>query len=299
MSRILTAPIFALLFVGVLFPTHGYTEGFFEKAKERLTPSSVRVIKRIVRGEKPNEAVDNVIREDTKAVQEVTRALTELTTVQIEVIRGLAGDDAASLVGWSKMGEIFLYNNIESTAASVERILVDGKPVETVLDIPLASALRQAHDYYDSRAVPIPKDVKKLMSLTFESAFLERARYVVSTFEGNLPAIINTLQTDFGEFRAVKYDKNGNEISNPKKVHAVVVGDIIVFSDEVPATSIFFWAHELHHIAQYDKEGFEGFATRYRENYALVESEADEVGKKAVSDAETIMRVLIALGNSK
>lgn len=293
---IFTSAIFSLSIVGAepaLAGGHTFGE-FIDNTRRVITPPTTRVIEDVIQGKKPEDAVKDVISEESNKVQEATSFLSSVNAEKLDIIRNIAGDDVANIVGWGDAPRIFAYNTAAATAGAIEAVLVDGKPVDVVLGVPLASALRQAHEYYDSRAKPIPEDVKKLMALTFTQDTLNSARYVVSSLEANLPAIINTLRADFGEFRAVKYDKAGNEISE-KKVHAVVVGDIIVFSDEVSSAEIFFWGHELQHVVQYAQMGFEEFAAKYQSDYKGIEAEADAVGKKAVEDAEIVMKVLVAL----
>lgn len=263
--------------------------------KDAISSPTQRAVEGLIKGDTPKEALDASISGEVRKIQSFGSLQSAIDSKKMETIRKLAGDDAANLAGWVYAPKIFAYNMAAASAGATEAILVDGKPADIISGIPLASALRQAHAYYDKEAKPIPEDLKILMTLTFSQETLNKSRYAVSSLEANLPAIINALRADFGEFRAVKYDDSGNEISQ-KKVHAVVVGDIIVFSDEVPSSNLFFWGHELHHVDQYSQMGFEEFAAKYQSDYKGIEAEADDVGKQAVEDAEIVVKVATAIG---
>jgi hypothetical protein len=55
---------------------------------------------------------------------------------------------------------------------------------------------------------------------------------------------------------------------------AVTLIDTVVFSDESHIRNLALWAHEIHHVQQYEDWGIAGFATRYAFNWQDVEAEA-------------------------
>ena len=68
----------------------------------------------------------------------------------------------------------------------------------------------------------MPDAIKVMLSISFPKEVLDRVRVVDTNAEGSLPAIINELQTNYG-------DAIGGE-------SAVTIGDLIAFS-EIPDLS--------------------------------------------------------------
>lgn len=155
------------------------------------------------------------------------------------------------------------------------------KKADDVVGIPLAAAIRQAHDHYKDVAQPLPETTRKLLKLGgMDDAHLAKVRYVVDDGAGSIAGLINLLQTQLGSAT----DTN----------HAVAIDNIIVFAKE-PAHGLgdlFFWAHEVHHTKQYADMGIEGFADNYTKDAAKIENEADEVATRTVKAVVDLLRSL-------
>ena len=107
-------------------------------------------------------------------------------------------------------------------------------------------------------------------------------RVIDTDAEGSLPAIINELQTNFGDAR-------GGE-------SAVTIGDLIAFSEIPNPSEVDFWAHEMQHIVQYrELGGIDGFATAYTRDYQKLERDANAISREAVIDAQNVLAVVRAL----
>jgi hypothetical protein len=132
----------------------------------------------------------------------------------------------------------------------------------------LAGAISAAASEYRTVAKPLPADVRAILNPYFSKPILDRARYAVGTLHINLPDLINEVQvTYFAE------------------AHAVTVDEVIVFS-RVPDTSesgLMHWAHEIHHVAQYDEWGVTRFAYEYISDARRVEAEADSRAAEIVA----------------
>lgn len=138
-----------------------------------------------------------------------------------------------------------------------------------VTAIPLAAAIRSAYETHKSKALPIPDDVKTGLANYFSKEILNKAKYSVGTVEITLPNLIGQVQNFMGNS------------------YAVVVGDIIVFNAVPPSfdKGMFYWAHEMTHVKQYNELSVDGFAYEYlRDGGETLESEADALAYKVIDD---------------
>ena len=128
------------------------------------------------------------------------------------------------------------------------------------LSVLLAAALQAAHDQFRPTAKEVPTKVKKLFRGLFPDEIIDNAGYVVASFGLTLPEVINGAQAFMGHH-----------------AFAVTVGDVVVFSVEPNSSdsATAWWAHELQHVVQYGRWGFDGFADKYVANGPEVESEAE------------------------
>jgi len=139
-------------------------------------------------------------------------------------------------------------------------------------EVGLANALRQAHDYYAASAKPLPEAVRSRLAASFPKEVLDRVRVVETGEEGTLPAIINFVQTRFG-------DAVGG-------TSAVTIDDIVAFSQIPEPSELEFWAHEVEHTVQYRRlGGIDGFAAEYARNYQGLEDEANAVAAEVAAAA--------------
>lgn len=137
----------------------------------------------------------------------------------------------------------------------------EGDTAQTLASV-LAAALQAVHDHYAGSARPVPTAVRERLAPEYASE-LARARYVVSRLAFRVLATVDRHQ--------------GTALSDG--LHAVTVDDLIVFSSEPGATDrdLWMWAHELHHVHQYQERGtIHEFARAYLSDCEAIERAADE-----------------------
>jgi hypothetical protein len=61
-----------------------------------------------------------------------------------------------------------------------------------------------------------------------------------------------------------------------RDTRALTADHVILFADDEAATNLLLWAHELHHVLQYDAWGVDAFVDRYLDDYESIEHEANE-----------------------
>ncbi|MEF9897354.1 MAG: DUF4157 domain-containing protein [Pseudomonas sp.] len=122
----------------------------------------------------------------------------------------------------------------------------------------LAAALQQARDSAASNNIlPIPLHIRAQLESYYDFQVLDAARYKV------------------GDQQAL--DSANALLQNPD-VNAVTLIDIIVFRNEADAQdNVALWAHELHHVQQYQQWGVAEFARRYSRDFNAVETPAYEI----------------------
>ena len=131
---------------------------------------------------------------------------------------------------------------------------------------PLAAALELVHDRYAGAAKPIPADVKDALAVEYGPE-LVRARYVVSQLAVELLTAIDRFQ--------------GTSLR--KNLSAVTVDDLILFSSAPTLSDLWMWAHELHHVHQYEERGsIHAFALWYVNDCEAVEQAADDRANRAL-----------------
>lgn len=122
-----------------------------------------------------------------------------------------------------------------------------------VISSTLKSALKRSRDAARASSKPIPEEIRDALMPFYPSKLLEDVRYSVG----------DTSPAGLAGFAI----RNGNAA-------AVTLIDTVVFSDESHIRNIALWAHEIHHVQQYEDWGIAGFATRYAFNWQDVEAEA-------------------------
>ena len=101
---------------------------------------------------------------------------------------------------------------------------------------------------------PIPASIRAKLKGHFPEAMLAKVRYRVG------------MGSDFS--LQTKAFQGGNAV-------AITLDDVILFrSADDAARNIELWAHELHHVRQYQSWGVTGFAQRYTRDHRAVEAEA-------------------------
>jgi hypothetical protein len=217
---------------------------------------------------------------------EGSRILGRIDPEQLELLRKTFGADAATAVGDLRVQSV---GALGTRVAPRDDVLADILRAEPGLarlgSIGLARALRQTRQFYTGRGNPVPDAVKVVLSITFAREILDGVRVVDTDSEASLPAIINQVQTQFG-------DAVGGQ-------SAVTVVDVIAFSQIPEPSAVDFWAHELQHVVQYRKlGGIDAFAAAYTRDYHKLEGDANAVARKAVIDAENVLTVIHALNRN-
>ncbi|ROL64887.1 DUF4157 domain-containing protein [Pseudomonas vranovensis] len=125
----------------------------------------------------------------------------------------------------------------------------------------LALALQQARDSAAAGTLlPIPLHLRAQLEPFYDFQVLDAARYKV------------------GDQQAL--DSANALLQNPD-VNAVTLIDIIVFRNQADAeNNVALWAHELHHVQQYQQWGVAEFARRYSRDFDAVEAPAYKIQAK-------------------
>jgi len=200
-----------------------------------------------------------------------------------EATRNALGKEAGRAMGLILLPEQIARSLPGATAEALISVSEKADNVDHIVGIPLASAIKQAKQYYESKAQPLTKGMMKVLVMagTFDKEHLKNVRYVVDSDGGTIAGLINGLKDVMGDIH------EGN--------HAVAIDNIIVFAKEPGGVSnLFFWAHEIQHTVQYAKVGIDGFAAEYTKDYKALEREADDVAVKTV---ESFKDVVAALGS--
>lgn len=129
----------------------------------------------------------------------------------------------------------------------------------------LAAALQQARDSAaSSNVLPIPLHIRAQLEPYYDFQVLDAARYKV------------------GDQQALN---SANALLQNPDVNAVTLIDIIIFRNEVDAQdNVALWAHELHHVQQYQQWGVTEFAKRYSRDFNAVEAPAYEIQAQVSKD---------------
>jgi hypothetical protein len=237
--------------------------------------------------EKLAEAVEAVV-QASRSNDGITgsQLLGKLDREQVDLLRRTFGPDVAKAVGHFEVHSVL---NPPTSIAPHDDVLADILRAEPGLvqfgSIGLARVLRQTQQYYAERGGLLPDAVKAMLSITFPEEVLDRVRVIDTDAEETLPAIINEVQTNFGE--AV----GGHS--------AVTIDNIIAFSEIPEPSAVDFWAHEIQHVMQYRKlGGIDAFAAAYTKDYRRLEDDANAVAQKAVIDAQKVLLVIRVLNST-
>jgi hypothetical protein len=212
-------------------------------------------------------------------------ALERIDPEERELLRTTFGARAAKAVGDLRVESIAVPGARAEDSDVLGDLLRSEPELADFGSISLGFALTQTRQYYAGRGNPLPDALKVLFSITFPREALDAIRVVDTGDEPTLPAIINEVQTRFGEAVGGR--------------SAVTVDGIIAFSEIPENSAVAFWAHEIQHVMQYRKlGGIEAFAAEYTRNHRQLESEANAVARQAILDAQDILRVIRALNPS-
>jgi len=221
----------------------------------------------IVRGKKkPDEAIKDFLDGQVKAIATISEETRTLTGAADEAFENLAaaigGDTGRIIYQMTFVGQRLQREFVFSGSASTSAILQGQDPLIAVT-WPLAAAIRDARSKHIAASKPIPMKLRKLLEFMFPPHVLDRTRYTVGDLRISLPTLINQSSAFMGSGTAV------------------VVDDVIVFPTEPDLddlNDLEWWAHEIHHVAQYASWGVDLFAYRYAKNHYRVEGEAVSAG---------------------
>lgn len=256
----------------LIFLSHG--EAFSLKKAVKDIGKVVRSVPKIVRSVPSplNTQIDiitgktkpkNIIRNEGQRIQNLSTHVREVDNIINNNINDLAqsvGGDFGRIIVEASTGIDRYKKEFLLTSTNTAGLILQGQDPLLAVAAPLAAAIRDAHNKYSSHSKPLPRSFKKLYAPFIPNHILNRVRYSVDNLKISLPSIINSGQKMF------------------RNDHAVVVGNIIVFSKEPDArkpSDIFWVAHEIHHVYQYTRWGIDRFALNYIRNSSRVESEAD------------------------
>jgi hypothetical protein len=220
-----------------------------------------------------------------QAVAQAIRAgeLASVSPEQLDLLRKTFGADAASALADVKLGDVATVETVDPRDDPLADFLGAQPELARLGAVALAEAMHQARATYAHSGAPLPPGVRVLLSLSFPAAVLDRVRVVDTDAEGSLPAIINEIQTRYGEAAA------GGQ-------SAVTIDDLVAFSEIPDASALDFWAHEVQHVVQFQKlGGIDGFAATYTRDYRKLEADANAVAAKALADARDVLTVMRAL----
>ena len=195
-----------------------------------------------------------------------------------EAIRDVFGDDAASVVGWAQLPEYIGRGSAELALRKPWELLSGEKTLQDIfeeaLSVPLEAELRRAHTELSPLAAPIPQQIKQFLYLGFDASLVDSARFVDTSLDPNIAAIINSINV---AIRAAFGEQTN---------HAVVVGNVIAFDSATE--DLEFWAHELVHVEQYQRWGFSQFAKRYLASHSSIEGEAERRAAEFCQDLVSV-----------
>jgi len=184
-----------------------------------------------------------------------------------KIIRGNIGQTFSYAANGLEGVENFV-SVVGTGAKEIPRALGNNVPRKTVAPA-LAAAIRNARNLHYPNSRPLPSRIIAVLSKTIPMSALKRARYVQGDMTISLPNLVNGAHKLFA----------GHD-------HAMVVDDVIVFSTMPGATTtadIEWWAHEVHHVYQYQVWGVDRFATNYMKNSARIEKRARDVAARAAA----------------
>ncbi|WP_306260403.1 DUF4157 domain-containing protein [Pararhizobium sp. IMCC21322] len=224
----------------------------------------------VVRGKKtPDEAITGIMNDAQTAatgtgevvqmVNQVTRDVTNIPDQTFEKLAESIGGDVGKVIYQIGTGPNRLVREFGFTSVDAGAAILQGRDPAIIIAMPLAAAIRDARNKHIDAALPLPDDIKKVLTPIIPRHVLDRARYTVGSVKMSLPGII---------------DKFGDQ-------DAVTLDDVIVFFQEPElqnASQIELLAHELYHVYQYSEWGVDLFAYRYLINHGKVEAEAEQAG---------------------
>lgn len=222
----------------------------------------------LIEGKSLEQSLDEVLEDAKTGLQSIAAApmlMNHISNLTTELTGNVLGDEAAKAMALLKLPQS-IANALPS--ALMETLIATTEKAENgeqVVGIPLNAALKQAHQYYEGKANPLPPRIAKMLELGgVDPALIANAKYAVDDDTGSVPALINYVVKNLGE--------------NSPDNHAVAVGNIIVFANPPGDTigDLYFWAHEIHHTAQYADKGFDGFAAEYTTHSSDIEQQAND-----------------------
>jgi hypothetical protein len=149
---------------------------------------------------------------------------------------------------------------LETTASRL--VLSTAQFGANLLSGTLESALQRSRDAARADSKPIPDEIRRALIPFYPAELLKDVRYSIG----------DTSPAGVAGFAI----RNGNAA-------AVTLIDTVVFKHEDYINNLALWAHEIHHVQQYEDWGLAGFAQRYAFGWEAVETEAQERARSFVA----------------
>ena len=226
----------------------------------------------IVRGKKtPDQAIKDFVRDQGQSIGTITNSSRNIVTSvdnSFEHLASSIGGDFGKVVYEISTGGQRFQNEFVFSAGTAAAAVMQGQDPLLSLAMPLAAAIRDARNKHINNARRIPAELRELFEPVIPKHILDRARYTIGDLKISLPSVITSANKMFGDD------------------YAVVVDDVIVFVREPDLNDegdIEWWAHELHHVYQYEEWGVDLFAYRYAKHWSRVEAEAEQSAKYVMS----------------
>lgn len=137
--------------------------------------------------------------------------------------------------------------------ASSRLVLSTAQFSANIVGATLESALRRSRDTARADSKPIPEEIRQALMPFYPAELLKNIRYSIG----------DTTPAGVAGFAI----RNGNAA-------AVTLIDTVVFKSEDYVQNLALWAHEVHHVQQYQDWGVGGFAQRYAFGWETVEADA-------------------------
>lgn len=126
----------------------------------------------------------------------------------------------------------------------------------------LEQAMRRSRNAAREGSQPMPPEIRAALSGFYSDKVLDMVRFKVG----------DTSPDGLAGFAI----RNGNAA-------AVTLIDTVVFKEERYTHNLALWAHEMHHVEQYEDWGVAGFASRYAFGWEQVEQDARDKADKFVA----------------
>jgi hypothetical protein len=190
-----------------------------------------------------------IIRNPEEKAREGGRNLNrQFNTTRDDISRGLDRIDPRI----TQMGR-----DLDRMRRDFQASVIDGPTLEQWL-------IRSRNDAANG-SLPIPGSVRQAMQGWFTDDLMNKVTYKIGD---NGVLNLANLSIQYGDARAV------------------TLIDVVVFKNAAEAQDMSLWAHELHHVKQFDEWGTRNFAIRYARSWNTVENDAYALEQRYASSSD-------------